>query len=74
MITDIPLQARKTYLLPLQKIRASSQLDDFVKQMKAKGIELRFENINYNDGILTEISGYMKSNDGRSNFVATRFQ
>jgi len=41
--------------------------------MKAKDIELRFENINYNEGVLTEISGYMRSKDGRSNFVANDF-
>jgi hypothetical protein len=61
-------------LITITKNTTRSQLDDFVKQMKAKGIELHFENINYDDGVLTEISGYMKSDDGRSNFVANDFQ
>jgi len=60
-------------LVTITKNTTRNQLDAFVKQMKAKGIDLHFENINYNDGILTEITGYMKSKDGRSNFVATDF-
>lgn len=61
-------------LITITKNTTRSQLDDLIRQMKAKGIELHFENINYNDGVLTEISGFMKSKDGRSNFVASDFQ
>lgn len=67
------ITGKEDILITITKNTTRSQLDDFIKQMKVKGIELYFENINYNDGILTEISGYMKSKDGRSNFVATDF-
>jgi hypothetical protein len=67
------ITGKEDILITITKNTTRNQLDDFIKQMKEKGIELRFENINYNDGVLTEISGYMKSNDGRSNFVATDF-
>ncbi|MGB4845643.1 MAG: M56 family metallopeptidase [Ferruginibacter sp.] len=67
------ITGKEDVLVTITKNTTRSQLDDFVKQMKAKGIDLYFENVNYNDGILTEITGYMKSKDGRSNFVATDF-
>ena len=67
------ITGKEDILVTITKSTTRNQLDDFVRQMKEKGIELHFENINYNDGILTEITGYMKSKDGRSNFVATDF-
>lgn len=67
------ITGKEDVLITITKNTTRSQLDNFIKQMKAKDIELHFENINYNDGVLTEISGYMKSRDGRSNFVANDF-
>jgi hypothetical protein len=43
--------------------------------MKEKGIELTFNEIEYNDqGKLVMISGRMKSKSGQSNFVADDFE
>lgn len=67
------ITGKEDILITITKNTTRGQLDDFIKQMKAKGIELHFENINYDDGMLTEISGYMKSSDGSSNFVANDF-
>ncbi len=41
--------------------------------MKEKGIELKFDNIEYDNGNLISISGTMKSKDGHSSFSATDF-
>ena len=67
------ITGKEDVLVTITKSTTRNQLNDFINQMKTKGIELHFENINYNNGILTEIGGYMKSKDGRSNFVATDF-
>jgi len=67
------ITGKEDILVSITKNTTRDQLNDLIRKMKAKDIELHFENINYNDGILTEISGYMKSKDGRSNFVATDF-
>jgi beta-lactamase regulating signal transducer with metallopeptidase domain len=67
------ITGKEDILVTITKNTTRDQLNDFINKMKAKDIELHFENINYNDGILTEISGYMISKDGRSNFVATDF-
>jgi hypothetical protein len=43
--------------------------------MKAKDIELSYDNIEYNSkGQLIALSGTMRSKDGRSNFVASDFE
>jgi hypothetical protein len=61
-------------LVTITKNTTPQQLDDFVKQMKAKDIDLTYDEINYNSkGQLVSISGTMRSKDGRSNFVATDF-
>ena len=42
--------------------------------MKAKGVELDFDDIEYNEkGKLVSINGTMKSGDSRSNFMVTDF-
>jgi len=62
-------------LVTITKNTTRQQLDDFIKQMKAKDIELSYDNIEYNSkGQLIAISGTMKSKDGRSNFVASDFE
>ena len=61
-------------LITITKNTTRQQLDDYVKQMKAKGIELSYDEIEYNNkGQLIAISGNMISKDGRSNFVANDF-
>ena len=62
-------------LVTITKYTTRQQLDEFVKQMKAKDIELSYDNIEYNSkGRLIALSGTMKSKDGRSNFVASDFE
>jgi hypothetical protein len=50
------------------------QLEEYKKQMKEKGVELTFDEIQYDEkGLLVSISGRMKSKDGQSNFNAFDF-
>ncbi|MEO6612928.1 MAG: M56 family metallopeptidase [Chitinophagaceae bacterium] len=50
------------------------ELENFKVQMKEKGVELDFDEVEYNDkGILVSINGTMTSGDSRSKFVATDF-
>jgi hypothetical protein len=60
-------------LVTITKKTTADQLEAFKKQMKEKGIELKFYDIEYENGKLVNISGSMKSKDGHSNFVATDF-
>lgn len=60
-------------LVTITKKTTAGELEEFKKKMKEKGIELKFDNVNYNDGRLVSISGTMKSKDGHSNFSATDF-
>jgi hypothetical protein len=41
--------------------------------MKEKGYELKFINKDYNDGVLTQVSGTVKYKDSNSSFSATDF-
>lgn len=60
-------------LVVITKNTSKEQLEEFRKQMKEKGIELKYDNVDYNDGKLVSITGTMRSADGHSNFVATDF-
>jgi hypothetical protein len=51
----------------------SEELESLVKKMKEKGYELKFTNKDYNDGVLTQISGSVKYKDSNSSFSATDF-
>lgn len=67
------ITGKEDVLITITSMTTREQLEDFKKQMEVKGIELNFDNIDYNDGKLVSISGTMKSADGKSNFVATDF-
>jgi bla regulator protein blaR1 len=60
-------------LVTITRKTTSDQLEAFKKQMKEKGIELKFDDIEYDNGKLVNISGSMKSKDGHSNFSASDF-
>lgn len=61
-------------LVTITKNTTRQELEELKKQMKAKGVDLNFEEIEYNDkGVLISINGTMKSGNGHSNFVATDF-
>ncbi len=62
-------------LVTITKNTTARQLEDLKKQMKDKGYELSFDMPTYNnDGILTHISGAIKSRDGQSDFSASDFE
>ena len=69
--------ADEEVLLTITKNTTSQQLDDFKKQMKEKGYELKFDKTIYSDkGILTHISGTIKSythDEQSSDFSASDF-
>ena len=53
-------------LVTITRKTTADQLEEFKKQMKAKGIELNFDDIDFDNGKLVRISGTMKSKDGKS--------
>jgi hypothetical protein len=61
-------------LLTITKNTTRKQLDDFIKQAKEKGIELEYDDIEYDKEVLVKLTGTMKSSGGHSNFVATDFE
>jgi len=62
-------------LVTITKNTTARQLEDLKMQMKDKGYELSFDKPIYNnDGILTHISGAIKSRDGQSDFSASDFE
>jgi hypothetical protein len=67
--------ADEDVLLTITKNTTAQQLEDFKKQMKEKGYELKFDKTTYSDkGTLTHISGMIKSHDDRSDFSASDFE
>ncbi len=61
-------------VITITKNTSRQDLEKFKLQMKAKGVELDFDEIEYNEkGKLVSINGTMISGDSRSNFVATEF-
>lgn len=68
------ITGKEDFIITITKNTTRNELENFRRQMKEKGIDLYYENISYNNGILTALTGYMRSKDGRSNFVATDFR
>ena len=60
-------------LLTITKKTTSRELESFKKELKAKGIELNYDEIEYDKGILVKITGSLKSIDGHANFVGVEF-
>jgi hypothetical protein len=67
--------AEEDVLVTITRNTTAAQLEDFKKQMKEQGYELNFDRPTYNNnGILTHISGTIKSKNGQSgDFSATDF-
>lgn len=62
-------------IITISKYSTQQQLEEYKKEAKAKGVELKYDEIEYNEkGILVKLTGTMKSGTGQSNFVATDFQ
>ena len=73
--TGALITGKEDVLITITKYTKRSQLEEFKKQMKAKDVDLSFDEIEYDaKGLLVTLSGSMKSKDGRSNFVASDFE
>jgi hypothetical protein len=65
---------REDVLVTIANTSTRQQLEEIKKQLKEKGFEVDFDDIEYNDkGILTHLTGSMKSKEGSTNFAATGF-
>jgi beta-lactamase regulating signal transducer with metallopeptidase domain len=61
-------------IITITKNTSRQELDEFVKQMKAKAVEMSYDVIEYDsNGNLVNISGNLKSKTGHSNFVGHSF-
>jgi hypothetical protein len=68
------ITGKEDIIITITKNTTRQELDKFITQMKGKGVELDFGQIEYNDkGVLVSINGTMKSGDSNNNFVATDF-
>ncbi len=69
------ITGKEDVLVKIIRNTTREDLDQFKTIMKEKGIELVFDDIEYNEkGKLVQISGHMKSKDGISNFSANDFE
>jgi hypothetical protein len=74
IIDDQGYTGNEDVLVTITRNTTATQLEDFKKQMKVKGYELTFDQTTYNNkGLLTHISGAIKSSDGHSEFSASDF-
>ena len=60
-------------VISITKSTGKEELDKWITSLKEKGYELKFTNRNYNDGVLTGLSGTIKYKDNSSTFSATDF-
>ena len=58
-------------VITITRSTTREQLDALIGQMKAKGVELKFSNMDFNDGELRSLSGTMKKKGSTSNFSVT---
>jgi hypothetical protein len=65
--------AEEEILLTITKKTTRQQLDDFIDKMKEKGIELKFDNIDYDNDKLVHISGSAKFKNSNNSFSVTDF-
>jgi beta-lactamase regulating signal transducer with metallopeptidase domain len=60
-------------VINITKNTTEKELENLITKMKEKGYELKFTNKNFNDGMLTNISGTIKYKGNSSTFSATDF-
>ena len=65
---------KEDIIISITRNTTRPELDKFISQMKEKGVELNFDEIEYEKGLLVKLTGTMKSGDSRSNFVAVDFR
>jgi len=61
-------------IITITKNTTAAELENLITKMKENGYELKFTNKNYNDGILTNISGTIKYKGSSSTFSAKDFK
>ena len=71
--TDNVITGDEDILVTISKNTKPEELEALVKKMKQKGYEFKITNKNYDDGVLTQISGTVKYKDSDSSFTATDF-
>lgn len=69
------IAGQEDILITITRYTSKEELNGLISKMKEKGIDLTFDEIEYNDkGILVNVSGKLKTKDGgHSNFVAVDF-
>ncbi len=60
-------------LLTISKKTTQSELDAYKSQLKEKGIDLNYDEIKYEKGILVKISGTIRSKDNNASFFGVDF-
>ena len=60
-------------LITITKNTTPEQLEGFKKEMKRKGIDLSYDEMEYDNDKLVKITGHMKSKDSHNNFVGEGF-
>jgi beta-lactamase regulating signal transducer with metallopeptidase domain len=68
------ITGKEDIVITISRYTTLRQLEDFKKQMKEKGVELKFDKTEFNKGILSHISGTMTYKDSKSVFSATEFR
>src|SRR4030095_11396495 len=59
--------------ITIKKTAKPEDLESFISKLKDKGYELKFDNKDYNDGILKKLSGTIKYKGTSSTFSFTDF-
>jgi hypothetical protein len=60
-------------LVTITRKTTQQDLENFVKEMKAKGIDLKIDDTKFENSILMHVSGTMKTRSSHCNFSATDF-
>jgi len=60
-------------MITITKNTSQTELEKLITKLKEKGYDLKFTNKNYNDGMLTNISGVIKYKGNSSTFSVTDF-
>jgi len=61
-------------LVTITKNTRAEELEDLKKKMKEKDIELNYDEIEYDNGVLVKITGNIKSKESSGNFTAVDFE
>ena len=61
-------------IITIKNTTTREELDRLIEEVKAKGLQLKFDNVDFNDGKIVSISGTMKKGGSTSNFSLTDFK